>query len=304
MLSITLKISGVTLALMSALLFGVSTPLAKYLLIEIEPLLLAGLLYLGSGIGIGIILFTKIIIAKHNTVEKMNYYDLKWLMLTTLLGGIIGPILLMKGLQLTHASTTSLLLNFESIFTALIAWLVLKEHTSLNLVIGMVFIIAGSVVLASSSHFSGSNVLGMILVVGACLAWSIDNNITRQISSSNPYIIVCFKSLVAGATNTLLGLYFTKKFLLTTPTILTALSIGFLSYGVSLVCFVLALRNIGTARTSAYFSSAPFIGAIISVIFLSEAFTLQLLVASIFIWLLVYGFTLQNAMSMNILTKN
>lgn len=212
----------------------------------------------------------------------MNYQDLKWLMLTTLLGGIIGPILLMKGLNLTNASTTSLLLNFESIFTALIAWLVLKEHTSLNLVIGMIFIIAGSVVLASSSHFSGPNVLGMILIVGACLAWSIDNNITRQISSSNPYIIVCFKSLVAGATNTLLGLYFTKKFLLTTPTILTALSIGFLSYGVSLVCFVLALRNIGTARTSAYFSSAPFIGAILSVIFLSEAFTLQLLLASMF----------------------
>src|SRR5205085_1535679 len=101
-----------------------------------------------------------------------------------------------------------------------------------------------SVILASTSHFTGPNVLGMILVVGACLAWGFDNNITRQISSSNPYIIVCFKSLVAGSTNTLLGIYFTKKLLLSTSIIFTTLSIGFLSYGVSLVCFVLALRNI------------------------------------------------------------
>jgi len=269
-------------ALMSAFLFGVSTPLAKYLLIEIEPLILAGLLYLGSGIGIGIILIAKIILAKPNSMEKINYQDFKWLLLTTLLGGIIAPILLMQGLVLTNASTASLLLNLESIFTALIAWLVLKEHTSLNLILGMIFIVAGSIILASSSHFSGPNVIGMILVVAACLAWGADNNITRQISSSNPYIIVCFKSLVAGSINVLLGLYFTKKILLTTPTIFKALSIGFLSYGISLVCFVLALRNIGTARTSAYFSSAPFIGAILSVTFLSEPLTFRLLFACLF----------------------
>lgn len=277
----SLRISGVTLALISALLFGASTPIAKYLLIEIEPLLLAGLLYLGSGIGIGIILFTKIIIAKPNAVQRMNYHDLKWLILTTLLGGIIGPILLMKGLSLTNASTASLLLNLESIFTVLIAWLVLKEHTSFNLVLGMIFIFAGSIILASSAHFSGSDFLGIILVTAACFTWGIDNNITRQISSSNPYVIVCFKSLVAGVTNTLLGLYLTKKSILSMAMIVTTFSVGFLSYGVSLVCFVFALRNIGTSRTSAYFSSAPFIGAILSVAFLSEPFTFQLLVASI-----------------------
>lgn len=282
MVSINLRISGVTLALISALLFGASTPLAKYLLIDTEPLLLAGLLYLGSGIGIGIILIVKIILIKPNAIEGINYRDLKWLFLTTLLGGIIGPVLLMKGLSLTSASTASLLLNLESLFTALIAWLVLKEHTSFNLVLGMIFILAGSIILASSSHFSGHNVLGMILVTVACLAWGIDNNITRQISSSNPYIIVCFKSLVAGVTNTVLGLYLTKKSIVSMPMIVTTFSLGFISYGVSLVCFVLALRNIGTARTSAYFSSAPFIGAILSVVFLSEPFTFQLLVASIF----------------------
>jgi drug/metabolite transporter (DMT)-like permease len=277
-----LKNSGVMLALISALLFGASTPLSKYLLIEIDPLLLAGLLYLGSGIGIGIILIVKIILAKPNTIEKINYHDLKWLMLTTLMGGMIGPILLMQGLKLTNASTASLLLNMESILTAVIAWLILKEHTSLNQVLGMIFIVVGSVILASSSHFSGPNVIGMLLIIGACLAWGIDNNITRQISSSNPYIIVCFKSLVAGSTNTILSIFFAKKFLISMPMIFTTLSIGFLSYGVSLVCFVLALRNIGTARTSAYFSSAPFIGALLSVIFLAEALSFQLLFACLF----------------------
>lgn len=270
--------SGYLYAIIAAVLFGASTPAAKYFLGEIHPVLLAGLFYLGSGIGVLIILSVRKLVVSHIADSTLKRGDWKWLMIAILCGGIMAPVLLMVGLTRTNAATASLLLNFESVFTALSAWLLFKEHTSRHIMLGMALIVMGGFILGWSKSFDLSLASGMLFIIAACFLWAMDNNVTRNISATDPLKIVAIKSLVAGTTNTTLafaiGATLPNHMLLG----MSAL-VGFVSYGISLICFILALRHIGTGRTGAYFSLAPFIGAALAVIFLGEPLTTQLVLA-------------------------
>lgn len=260
---------GVTAAILAALLFGASTPFSKLLLGQIDPLLLAGSLYLGSGIGLGLWIVFQRLVLKAKQEAKVQIKDLPWLSGAILAGGVLAPLLLMFGLAVTPASSASLLLNLEGVLTALLAWFVFKENFDRRIFLGMAAILLGGVLLSWQSRPELGAPWGALGIVGACLGWAIDNNLTRKVSAADPAQIAAIKGLVAGSMNTLLALVAGAK-LPSVSGLAGAGLLGFLSYGVSLTLFVLALRHIGTARTGAYFSTAPFIGAALSLVVLHE----------------------------------
>ena len=267
------------MALASAILFGVSAPLSKLLLGTVTPQLLAGLLYLGAGIGLAAVHIGRNAIGIPAPEAPLRRVDLPWLAAVVLFGGIIGPFLLMLGLNQTSASSGSLLLNLEGLATMGIAWLVFRENVDRRLLLGASAIVAGATVLS----WNGQAVrfgAGAGLIAAACIAWGIDNNLTRKLSSADPVVTTMIKGLVAGGVNVILALL-TGAILPPVGTIGAAALVGFLGVGVSLVLFVLALRYLGTARTGAYFSLAPFIGAVVALALLHEPLTLQLLMAGL-----------------------
>lgn len=255
-------------ALAAAALFGISAPFAKALLRGSSPELLAGLLYLGSGIGLSIVAALRRG-DRDATEAPLSRRDLPWLAAAIAFGGVIGPVLLMIGLTRTPASSASLLLNTEGVFTALLAWIVFRENVDKRIALGMLAIIAGGVVLTWEGRADFGGLAGPLAVAGACLCWGIDNNLTQKVSGGDPVQIAMVKGLTAGAVNTVLAAMLGARW----PgfsTLSAALLLGFLSYGVSLVLFVLALRFLGTARTGAYFSVAPFVGAVAAIVGFGE----------------------------------
>ncbi|MCW3062778.1 MAG: eamA-like transporter family protein [Capsulimonas sp.] len=265
---------GVGIALLAAILFGVSTPFAKLLLGNTPPILLAGLLYLGSGLGLSVLYFTR------RTAEEapLSRADLPWLAGAILFGGIVAPVLLMLGLKYTPGSSASLLLNLEGVFTSLLAWFVFKENFDRRIALGMALIVGGGLVLSWQGLGGFSLPLGSLAIAGACLCWGIDNNLTQKVSASNPYQVAAIKGAMAGAVNLTIALALGAKFP-ALPQVGGAMLVGFLGYGLSLAFFVLALRHVGTARTGAYFSLAPFVGAIVSLVLLHDPIGPQFLVA-------------------------
>ncbi len=259
-------------ALGAAILFGASTPFAKQLIGDgittSSPFLLAGLLYLGSGVGLALI---RLVRDRGWKSVDLPHHEWPWLLGAIVFGGVLGPLLLMVGLSHTTAATASLFLNLESVLTAVLAWLVFRENTDRRIVLGMVLIVAGGAVLAwPGSDTSAVGIgIGPLALAGACLAWAIDNNFTRKVSASDALFIAGSKGLVAGCVNTGLGLALGA--VMPEATLLsTAMLIGFLGYGLSLVLFVVALRGLGAARTGAYFSTAPFVGAALSIAVFGE----------------------------------
>jgi drug/metabolite transporter (DMT)-like permease len=258
---------GAALALGAAALFGASTPLAKALLGAVSPWLLAGLLYLGSGIGLAAVAPFR----RRAQEAPLRRADLPWLAAIVLAGGVVGPVLLMLGLAATPASSASLLLNLEGVLTLAIAWVVFRENVDLRIGIGAAAILGGAVLLSWDGPVGGLGA-GTLAIAGACLAWAIDNNLTRKLSSADPLQIAAIKGLAAGSVNVTLALLLHARW----PgagAVAAAGLVGFLGYGVSLACFVLALRHLGTARTAAYFSAAPFVGAVIAILLFGEAAT-------------------------------
>lgn len=263
---------GVTAALGAALLFGAGTPLAKLLLDAVSPWLLAGLLYLGSGLGLT--LYRRLTQAPAVHISRSGA---AWFSGAILAGGIVAPVLLMIGLAGMPASGASLLLNAEGVFTALLAWLVFKENSDRRIVLGMAAIVAGALVLSWSGSAEFAGLWPSLAVLGACFAWGVDNNLTRKISLSDATWIASVKGLVSGIVNLMLA--FTLGAVLPAPLNLAgAMTVGLFAYGVSLVLFVIGLRHLGTARTGAYFSIAPFFGALLAVL-MGEPVTLPLLIA-------------------------
>jgi drug/metabolite transporter (DMT)-like permease len=267
---------GVPLALGSAALFGATPPLSKLLLDRIDPFMLAGLLYLGAGVGLAIYHFAK---GKSRVEDeaRLSRSDLPWLALAIGTGGIVAPPLLMFGLTLTTASSSALLLNVEGLATMAIAWLAYKENVDRRLLIGAFAILAGAVLLSWEGEGVALN-LGALLVVGACIGWGLDNNFTRKISAADPVIIAMLKGLVSGVVNTGLALTAGASFP-ALSTVAAAAAVGFFGIGVSLVMFILTLRHLGTARAGAYYSLAPFIGAVLAIALLGESLTLKLTIA-------------------------
>jgi drug/metabolite transporter (DMT)-like permease len=267
---------------MSALLFGASTPFAKMLVGNVHPALLAALLYLGSGIGLALVRLVSRFLNRDGraTSERLRLTGSIWLGLAILFGGVIGPVLLMAGLTYTPASSASLLLNLEGVFTALLAWFVFRENFDRRIALGMTSIMAGAAVLSWQGGFSIADYIGPAAVIGACLAWALDNNLTRKVSLTDPVQIAMLKGLVAGPVNLLLA-FAVGGTLPTISLIAMAAALGFIGYGISLVLFVLALRELGTARTGAYYSTAPFVGALIAVLIFGEPITFSLIVAGL-----------------------
>jgi drug/metabolite transporter (DMT)-like permease len=272
---------AVILALLSAALFGVSTPAAKSLLGTVDPAILAGLLYCGAGIGVAVLRrMAGRFLSERAAQAPLERVDIPWLAGAILAGGIVGPILLMLGLQRTDAATASLLLTLEGVATALLAWFVFHENFDRRIALGMACLVGGALVLSWSGTPSIAGLLGPLAIVGACLAWGIDNNLTRKVSLADPLQIVEIKGLVAGPVNLLIGLSVGGSIPNLSAAALAG-AVGFLGYGVSLALFVVALRHLGTARTGAYFSAAPFIGAVAAVALLHDPVTLQLLMAGL-----------------------
>jgi drug/metabolite transporter (DMT)-like permease len=268
------------MALGSAVLFGLSTPLSKMLLGQFDPIMLASLFYLGSGIGLSICM-TANRLSVGPMPTPIRRPDIPWLASAVFCGGVLAPLLLMSGLQHTNAATASLLLNLESVFTACIAWIIFKEATDRRIVLGMLAIVIGSFALISPSFEQLSMSLPALLIAGACLGWATDNNLTRKISKADALQIAAIKGLVAGSVNFLVAISIGAR-LPDLGASVAALTIGFFSYGLSLVLFILALRHIGTARSSAYFSAAPFIGAATAILVFKEPITIHLIIGAMF----------------------
>lgn len=277
--------TGIRDALFAAALFGLSAPVAKILVGNLRPQLLAGLLYLGSGIGLTIFAWVRFPTSRAD--PGLHSADVPFLVGAIAFGGIVAPVLLMFGLLQTPASTASLLLNLEAVFTALIARAVFHENINSRIAAGLLAIVAGGVVLSWQGSVEFTAYVGPIAIAGACLCWGIDNNLTQRISAADPVRIASIKGLAAGSINTLLASSLGQWHY--TPVIWIALGLGFLSYGLSLVLYIRALRELGTARAGNYFSIAPFAGAVAGVILLREPVTFGLsaagLLMGIGIWL-------------------
>jgi drug/metabolite transporter (DMT)-like permease len=270
-----LRRPGIAAALGAALLFGGGTPLAKLLLAGLNPWLLAGLLYLGSGLGLTLYRFIARMPRAH--VQRGEW---PWLAGAILAGGVIGPVLLMFGLTGMQASGASLLLNAEGVFTALLAWSIFRENFDRRIVLGMAAIAAGAVVLSWPSELRFGELWPSLAVLGACFAWAIDNNLTRKVSLTDAGWLASIKGLSAGSVNLVLAVLFGAH-LPPLPNLAGALLVGWLAYGVSLTLFVVGLRHLGAARTGAYFSVAPFFGAALSILVLHEPVGGRLLIAAV-----------------------
>ncbi|MDU9390530.1 DMT family transporter [Pseudomonas sp. zfem002] len=268
---------SVLYALSAAALFGASTPLAKLLAVDTPPILLAGLLYLGSGLGLAIVR-----VARDHGWRRpgLPSGEWPWLAGAIVFGGVLAPVALMFGLIRTSGATASLMLNLESVLTAVLAWVVFKENADRRIVVGMIAIALGGIVLSwPKDGATAHDWIGPLAVAFACLCWAIDNNLTRKVSASDSLFIAGSKGLVAGLVNCTLALAIGSR-LPELATLGPIMLVGFLGYGVSLVSFVLALRGLGSARTGAYFSTAPFLGALISILMLGESVSLMFLLAA------------------------
>ena len=257
---------GIACALLAAALFGASTPCAKPLVAGVSPILLAGLLYLGSGAGLGLWWVIRAAVSKRGGEARLTRADLPWLVGAIATGGVVGPALLMWGLARTLASTAALLLNLEGVLTALLAWFVFRENFDRRIALGMVAIVAGGVLLSWGGTPEPGVPWGILAVAAACGAWALDNNLTRRISASDPVQIAAIKGLVAGTTNVALALAAGAAW----PhgsAVAYAGVLGLVSYGLSLVLFILGLRHLGSARNGAYFATAPFVGAALAMFF-------------------------------------
>ncbi|MBS0544958.1 MAG: EamA family transporter [Proteobacteria bacterium] len=268
---------GVRAALAAALLFGAGTPLAKLLLRDIDPWMLAGLLYLGSGLGLALYRLILPVLR-----VRLAPAECAWFAAAVLAGGVVAPVLLMSGLAGMPAAGASLLLNAEAVFTALLAWAVFHEGVDRRIALGMLAIVGGALVLSWPAEGSGA-VAGFggsaptLLVLGACLGWAIDNNLTRRVSLADPTWIASVKGLAAGTVN--LGIALAMGAAPPAPiAALAAMGVGLFAYGASLALFVVGLRELGTARTGAYFGIAPFFGAALAVM-LGEPLTAALVTA-------------------------
>lgn len=270
---------GVPLALGSAVLFGAAAPLSKLLIGSVDPWLLAGILYLGAGIGLAIVHRGRSLVGLPSPEASLQRTDWPWLAAVIAFGGMLGPLFLMLGLSQTTASSGSLLLNLEGLATMAIAWLVFRENVDRKLILGAGAILAGAILLS----WTGDGLrldTGSLFIAAACLSWGVDNNLTRKLSSADPVQIATIKGLVAGTTNLVLALSL-GAVMPAAPIVAAGALVGFLGVGISLVMFMLGLRHLGTARTGAYFSLAPFIGAVLAIVIFREPLTLQLVGAGL-----------------------
>jgi drug/metabolite transporter (DMT)-like permease len=266
-------------ALLAALFFGASAPIAKLLLGNVPPVLMAAFLYLGSGTGISLIkLYQRF--SKHQKEAGIKRSDVGWLAGAILSGGILAPIILMVSLKNTPASTASLLLNFEGVGTTLIALFFFRESISRRALAAILAITLASIFLSTDFKNGFGFSLGALGILLACLLWGVDNNFTRNISAKDPLTIVAWKGLVAGSFSLLLGLGLGQRLPALTA-ILSILLLGFISYGLSTMLFIYSMRGLGAARTSALYGTAPLAGVLLSIVIFGEFPSFLFIIAAI-----------------------
>jgi drug/metabolite transporter (DMT)-like permease len=254
------------LALASALLFGASTPASKWLLGGLDPLELAGLLYLGAALGVAPLAARESFRSWHPP-DRANALRLAG---AVVLGGIAGPVLLLSGLRLAGAAPVSLLLNLELAATAALgAWL-FREHLGRAGWLGVAGVVAAGVVVASDGGVPGA--VAAALVAGACACWAVDNHLTALIDGITPARSTLAKGLAAGSTNLALGLAL-APFEASAGEIAAALGVGALCYGASIALYIAAAQELGATRAQAVFASAPFLGALLAFLALGEPLT-------------------------------
>lgn len=267
--------AGVGAALLAAVLFSAGMPLAKALMGNVGPWMLAALLYLGSGLGLALLRALRR--APSARLERSKW---PWLAGAVLAGGVVGPVLLMFGLSAMPAAGASPLLNDEGVFTALLAWFAFKENSYRRIAVGMLAIVAGAVVLSWPGQAQFGSVWPALAVLGAWLAWGIDNNLKRQVSVAETTWVAMVEGLAAGSVNLSIALTLGAS-LPPAGTVAAAAALGILASGIRRTHFVVALRHLGTARAGAYLSIAPFFGAVPAVMGLAEPLTPALLVAGV-----------------------
>ena len=255
---------GSLYGLAAAVLFGASTPLSKLLLPDVSPLMLAALLYLGAGIGVSLFRLSSVVQTYESSEAELRLSDAGLLTAVIVFGGILGPVLMLTGLSRISAVTGSLLLNLETVFTILIAVIIFHEHLSAGSATASALLIFGALLMSYEPGPARGDLIGIVSVMGACLCWAIENNLSQRLSLRDPYAVVQIKTLGAGACT--LALALATGHLHAKPTVLiAALALGSLSYGVSLICVMQAFRYLGAAREAAWFSTAPFVGAVLSI---------------------------------------
>lgn len=251
------------MAAIGAILFGASAPFSKVLLGDIGPVTLAGLLYLGSGIGLSTLIMLRKLKGGHDERLSLSKKDMPWLAGSVLAGGICAPIALLWGLSNTSAATGSLLLNFECVATSMIAFFFFREYLNRRILLAIGAITAASLVLSLGTEGGFGVSVGALGVLAACIFWGVDNNLTRKISAKDPAAIGAIKGLAAGSVNFTLGMIISTA-LPPAGAALSAMAVGCVSYGISIMLFIVAMRGLGAARTSAWFGIAPFAGVLLS----------------------------------------
>lgn len=266
-------------ALLAALFFGASAPISKLLLGDVPPVLMAAFLYLGSGTGISLVKLSQSLTSNQREAG-IRRPDVKWLAGAIISGGILAPIVLMISLNITPASTASLLLNFEGVGTTLIALFFFRESISRRALAAILVITLASVFLSTDFTTGFGFSLGALGVILACVLWGVDNNFTRNISAKDPLTIVAWKGLVAGTFSLLLGLLLGQQ-LPALTTLLNILLLGFISYGLSTMLFIYSMRGLGAARTSALYGTAPLAGVLLSFIIFKDPLTFLFGIAAV-----------------------
>lgn len=263
------KLWPILLALLAAIFYAISTPFSKVLLDNVGPTFMAGFLYLGAGLGVGIIyLFHYKDESKDNRLGREDLpYTLGMIVLD-----IMAPIFLMLGIEYGTASNASLLGNFEIVATTLIALFIFKEKVSTRLWLAIGFISLSSILLSFEGAGSFKFSIGSIFVILATSSWGLENNCTRKIADKSTYQIVLLKGIFSGGGSLLIGLFVGEKFPPIKYIILVML-LGFVAYGLSIFLYIRAQRDLGAAKTSAYYAIAPFIGSLLSFLINGEKLT-------------------------------
>jgi drug/metabolite transporter (DMT)-like permease len=255
--------------LIAALLFGLSAPLSKLLLADVDPVVLAGLLYLGAGSCLGILVGVLAALGRRNQETALEWRDTPWLAGAVVVGGVVAPLLLLFGLETTPAATASLLLTLETAATAGIAVALFREAIGRTTWLAIGLVTAGGLLLMLDPRGGWRFSPGCLLVVGACVMWGLDNNLTRHVSLRDPKTIVILKGVGAGTFSLLLAVALGRR-LPSVGLALAALALGAASYGASIALFVRSLRKLGAARTGALFGTAPFLAAGVSLAIFRE----------------------------------
>ena len=274
------RLRGAAAGLLAAALFGASAPAAKLLLREIGPLFLASLLYLGAGVGLLLLRLVLPRMADPSREARLQRADLPLLLGIVVFGGVAGPLLMLLGLARLSGLAGSLLLNLEAPFTMLLAVLWFGEHVGRRALLGAGLIVLGGVVITYHAGELRADVWGVLAVAGACLSWGIDNNLTQRLSLRNPLAVVRWKTLGAGLAMLVVAVA-TGASAPSPGLLAAALGVGSLSYGASLLLDTIALRFLGAAHEAAFFATAPFLGAILSIPILGERVSLGLVVAGL-----------------------